>query len=131
MKTNSSKNVINKEKEVKKEFNLKEAFALWKHISKAEEGYLTGYAQDGDSKIKLIGFFNTKKNNPKEPDIRIYSVNEEGKRDVEVASLWQYISKNDNAYLSGKTNEDEKLIGFYGNESGEARPFIRCYYRED
>ena len=40
-------------------------------------------------------------------------------------------SKKGNKYLSGKTNEDEKIIAFLGDELKEKRPFITAYFRKD
>lgn len=111
---------------------LKESFVLWKNISSKQNEYLSGIATDDPSNtFKLIGYFNTNKKNPKEPDIRIYSLNDEGKQDSEVASLWESISKNNNRYLTGTTNEKEKLIAFYGNSEDEKRPYIRAYYKNN
>lgn len=113
--------------EVKKEFNLKEAFVLWKNESKSKPGtfYLAGYVNN-EEKTKLVGFFNTDKKNPKEPDIRV-GIKQEDKI-VEVASLWTNIDKNEKKYLTGVTDEKEKLVGWFGQENQEMRPFIRCYY---
>ena len=111
---------------------LKESFVLWKNISSKNNEYLSGIATDDPSNtFKLIGYFNTNKKNPKEPDIRIYSLNDEGKQDSEVASLWESVSKNNNRYLTGTTNEKEHLIAFYGNTEDEKRPYIRAYYKNN
>lgn len=114
-------------KETKKGANeLTEAFALWLHKSKANNEYLSGLTDKDD--IRLVGYFNTNKKNPKEPDIRVYSLNDEGKQDLEVADLWENVSKQDTRYLSGSTNDKEKLVGFYGDKKEEKRPYIRVYY---
>lgn len=112
---------------------LKESFVLWKNMSSKQNEYLSGITStnDSDHLFKLVGYFNTNKKNPKEPDIRIYSLNDEGKQDSEVASLWESISKNNNRYLTGTTNEKEKLIAFYGNSEDEKRPYIRAYYKNN
>ena len=111
---------------------LRESFVLWKNISSKNNEYLSGIATDDPSNtFKLIGYFNTNKKNPKEPDIRIYSLNDEGKQDSEVASLWESVSKNNNRYLTGTTNEKEHLIAFYGNTEDEKRPYIRAYYKNN
>lgn len=109
------------EKEVKQEVKLTEAFALWKNKSKAEKDYLSGYDLH---KNKLVGFFNTNKKNPKEPDIRVYL----GNQDKEVASLWDNISENNKRYLTGTTDEKEKLVAFYGTK--EKAPYIKAYFKE-
>lgn len=116
-------------KEIKKGANeLTEAFALWLHKSKADNEYLSGLttAENGDA--RLVGYFNTNKKNPKEPDIRVYSLNDEGNQDLEIADLWENVSKQDTRYLSGTTNDKEKLVGFYGDKKEEKRPYIRVYF---
>lgn len=120
----------NKEKEVKKgEFDLKESFVLWKEKAKSGTDYLKGYGLEG--KIKLVGFYNTNKKNPKEPDIRIYNINDEGKQDKEVCDLWETVSKNEKRYLTGSTDDKEKIIAFYTEEQNKegTRPYIRAYYK--
>lgn len=117
-----------KKEEQKQEFTLQEAFVMWRNESKNGGFYLKG--QTSDKKVKLVGFFNSKKKNPKEPDVRIYSVNAEGNQDLEVAALWEVISeKTGTRYLTGQTNDNEKLRGFYGKENQELRPYIRVYYK--
>ena len=125
MKTTKVKEV--EVKESKKE--LKDAFVLWRQDSEKGGHYLKGHvSEDG---TKLIGFFNTNKNNPKEPDVRVYTIGEDGKRDQEVASLWENVAKNESHYLTGKTNESEKLVAWYGDiESFPTRPYIKAYYQE-
>lgn len=111
---------------------LKESFVLWKNISAKQNEYLSGTTTDDPKHIfKLVGYFNTNKKNPKEPDIRIYSLNDDGKQDSEVCDLWESISKNENRYLTGTTNEKEKIIAFYGNSEDEKRPYIRAYYKNN
>lgn len=116
-----------KKEEVKQEVKLAEAFALWKNTSKAGTEYLKGYDLH---KNKLVGFFNGNKKNPKEPDVRVYSIDAEGNQEKEVASLWENISKNEKKYLTGSTDEKEKLVGFYSNKD-EKTPYIRVYFKED
>lgn len=118
-------------KETKQEVKveLTEAFVLWRNKSKAGVDYLSGFTSD--EKVKLVGYFNTKKNNPNEPDVRVYSLDAEGKQDIEVASLWSNVSENDKKYLTGTTNDKEKLVAFYGKENEEKRPYIRAYYKQN
>jgi hypothetical protein len=132
MKTQTTKKVEKKGEE-KKEFDLKEAFVLWKHESKANTSYLTGYAIDpaGVSDSKIIGFFNTNKKNAKEPDVRVYLVDDDGKRAEQICSLWENVSKNDKRYLTGSTDENEKITAFYNNSDDEKKPYIRAYYKEN
>ena len=60
-----------------------------------------------------------------------WTLNDEGKQDSEVCDLWESISKNENRYLTGTTNEKEKIIAFYGNSDDEKRPYIRAYYKNN
>lgn len=115
-----------KQEELRKEkFNLQEAFVLWKNQSKTGNEYLKGKDLNNQ---KLVGYFNGTKKNPKEPDVRIYSVDSEGKQDKEVCSLWNYISTTGKSYLTGTTDEKEKIIAFYGNK--EKAPYIKAYFKE-
>ena len=120
-------------KEVVNEFKLQEAFVLWKNKSKSGNDYLKGSTptdKDG-KKTGLIAYFNSNKKNPKEPDIRVYSL-VDGEQDIEVASLWESVSEGKGTrYLTGTTNDKEKLVAFYGKENQEMRPYIRAYYKED
>lgn len=127
------------EKEIKKEvvesntnnFDLDEAFVLWKKVSKSGTEYLSGYAIVNEkTQVRLIGYFNTRKNNPKEPDIRIYSIDSEGNQDMEVCSLWENISKNEKPYLTGMTNDKEKIVAFYRDNDINERPYVRAYYQK-
>lgn len=111
-----------------KEVQMKEAFALWLHKSKAGNEYLSGSCDESIGNTKLVGYFNTMKKNPKEPDIRIYTLDPEGHQDKEVADLWENESKNKTRYLSGTSDEKEKLVGFYGDKKEEKRPYIRVYF---
>lgn len=121
---------VNEKKETKREeFNLTEAFVLWKNKAKSGSDYLSGY--ESKNKVKLVGYFNGKKENPKQPDVRVYALDAEGKQDIEVASLWDNVSEKGTRYLTGMTNDKEKLVGWYSKEEDEKRPFIRVYYKED
>lgn len=116
-----------KKEEKKEEFNLDEAFVLWKHEGNNGVCYLTGNTPD---KVKLLGFFNNKKKNPKEPDIRIYSLDENGKQSEEVCALWETESKNGNKYLSGNS-DDDFLVAFYNDiEDNGKLPYLRAYYKK-
>lgn len=110
--------------------NLKEAFALWNSNSKGGDPYLTGKTSD-EQPIKLVAFFNTVKKNPKQPDIQVYVKTEKGKERIQVASLWETTSKAGKQYLSGSTNDNEKIIGFFNKDTQDDKyPFIRVYYKE-
>lgn len=117
---------MSKQTEKKQEFNMKQAFALWIQKSKAGTQYLSGKSDDGQ---RLVGFFNGKKQNPKEPDIRIYTVNEDGKTSEEAyTSLWANVSKNEKTYFSGKLGET-RLVGFVNKKAkiGGKVPYISVY----
>lgn len=129
MKTSKTASTVGKG-EVK-EFNLPEAFVLWENTSKAGMKYLSGNTSE-ELHTKLVGFYNTNKKNPKEPDVRIYDIDSEGNQGNEVCSLWENISKNETRYLTGSTNEQEKIIAFYNNvEENPSRPYIRAYYKQN
>lgn len=118
--------------EVKQEVTLKEAFALWKNVGKTTgKEYLSGNASKECGELAgaaLVGFYNTNKENPKAPDIRICV--KDGDKTIEVASLWENISKNEKRYLTGMTNEKEKLVGFYSKEENTNKPDIRVYFKD-
>lgn len=116
--------------QTKQEFNLKECFVLWKNTTEKGD-YLSGFTSfNPESKVKLIGFFNTNKKNPNEPDFRIYYTDEKGSKSDLAVSLWENIGKNDNRYLTGTTSDNEKVVAFYGREHQEQRPFIRGYFKD-
>lgn len=120
-----------KKEEVKKEnenkFNLQECVILWLNRSKGGVKYLSGFDLN---KNRVLGYFN-KKNNDNQPSVRVYSINEDGSRGEEIITLWDTESKKGTKMLSGLTNENEKLIGFYGDELKEMRPYIKVYFKEN
>lgn len=116
------------ENKVEKGNELVESFVLWINTSKAGNEYLTGILNEELGKGKIIGYFNTNKKNPKEPDIRIYTLDTENKNNKEIADLWDSISKTGNEYLTGTSDEQERLIGFYG-EKNVKTPYIRVYFK--
>ena len=116
-----------KETEKKEETNLEEAFVMWKHKAKSGVDYLSGNTKD---KIRLMGFFNKTKKNPKEPDVRVYTLDDEGKQGDEVCALWEVDSKNGHKYLSGNSDEDF-IVAFYNDNDDEKHPYIRAYYKKD
>lgn len=122
---------VTKENE-KKGSELVESFSLWLNKSKAGNDYLTGKLNEKLGSGKLVGYFNTNKKNPKEPDIRIYTLDAEGKQDKEIADLWDSVSETTgNEYLTGTSDEKERLIGFYDKVSPEKskRPYIKVYFK--
>lgn len=114
----------------RKEFNLKEAFVLWKNETRKGKNILKGFTSEELDSTPLIGFFNTNKKNPKEPDIRVCTM-KDGKADKEVASLWENIGKTENRYLKGTTDEKEKLVGWYNHNGNDKAPYIRVYFSEN
>lgn len=117
--------------ETKKEDNLTPAFVLWRNKSKSGNFYLSGTTSEELEPTKLVGFFNTNKENPEAPDIRVFTTDKDGKQDKEVCTLWEHISKTEKRYLTGLTDEIEKIIAFYGEEHQEMRPYIRAYFKEE
>ena len=116
-------------KEEKEKFDLQECFTLWSNTSKEGNKYLSGY---DFNKNRIIGFYN-KKLSDKQPSIRIYGVDEEGKTtQEEIITLWDTTFKTSGKKgLSGYTNEKESIIAFYGDEKEEKRPYIRGYFTKD
>ncbi|MBO7694230.1 MAG: hypothetical protein J6T10_16550 [Methanobrevibacter sp.] len=110
--------------------DLKECLALWNQTSKDKKtNYFTGKTSDGS--MRLVAFINTVKTNPKQPDITIYEKVEKGKEANQVALLWENTSKSGKRYLSGSTNDNEKIIGFFNeNTQNDKYPAIRVYYKD-
>lgn len=110
----------------KKEFKMVQAFAMWKRKSKAGKAYFTGKTEDSF----LVGFYNGKKSNPKEPDIRIYEQDHDGNtKKEEYTSLWCNVSKNGKKFLSGKIG-DKRVVGFINEKAEGNRPYFTVYYSE-
>ena len=106
--------------------NRTQVFAIWKHTSKEGKAYFTGYLGK-DKEAKVLGFFNTKKKNPKEPDLRIYKVDSEGKAEKEVyLSMWCNVSKRGTKYLTAK-QEGKRVIGFINNNAESKAPYVSAY----
>ena len=117
--------------ETKKEkFDLQECFTLWINTSKEGNKYLTGY---DFNKNRIIGFYNKKKTNEKQPSIRIYGVDEEGQTTKEeIITLWDTTFKTSGkSGLSGYTNEKEGIIAFYGDEADTKHPYIKGYFTKE
>lgn len=127
MNTTTKKAVSTANKTEKERGVLEEAIVLWSKTSKNNIDYLSGYLATEGEKQYVVGYYNSNKKNPKEPDIRIYILNEKGEQDHEICSLWSNESKAGITYLSGLTDEKEKVIGFYGDRENATRPLIRVY----
>ena len=120
---------VTKQENKKQAFTLHEVLAMWKQTSKDGKAYFTGKTSDGK---KLVGFYNTKKKNPKEPDIRIYTQTEM-KTEAQpepMLSLWADVSKGGKKYLSGKW-DGKRVVGFISDKADEKRPYFRVYLSED
>ena len=111
--------------EQKKEFNMNEVATMWIKKGKSGTNYLTGKAKDGRN---LVGFINSMKKNPKEPDIRLLVQKKDGKSEEEFMSLWVQVSKGGTKYLSGRLN-DMWCSGFFrkGCEVDGKKPYFTIY----
>lgn len=103
--------------------------ALWKRTGKNGNVYFTGLTED--RKTQLTAFYNTKKQNLKEPDLRIYVRDNNGKLTKdEFLSLWCNATKNGKKILSGKLN-GKRVVGFIKANATEKQPYISIYFEED
>ena len=120
---------VKNEENKKEKFDLQECFILWLNTSKEGNKYLSGY---DFNKNRIIGFYNIKQND-KQPSIRIYGVDDEGKTTKEeIITLWDTTFKTSGKDgLSGYTNEKEGIIAFYGDENDTKHPYIRGYFTKD
>lgn len=118
-----------KEENKKEKFDLQECFTLWLNTSKEGNKYLSGYDFNHN---RIMGFYN-KKANDKQPSIRIYGVDEEGKiTKEEIITLWDTTFKTSGKNgLSGYTNEKEGIIAFYGDLEDTKHPYIKGYFTKD
>ena len=120
---------MRKKVEERREFNLEEAFALWKQTGKNGE-YLKGKTTSECGDCEIWGFYKKEKQNDKQPDITICKKLENGKME-EIAVLWETDNKNSKGkHLYGRTSEKENLIAFYGDETNN-RPFIKGYFQDN
>lgn len=110
--------------------NLEEVLALWES-KKGSTTYYTGKTA-GENPIRVVAFINTSKKNEKEPDINIYEQAPKGEKKTQIASLWTNKSKAGKEYLSGKDNEEKKIVGFINEDTqGGKYPSIRVYYSDN
>ena len=124
MKTTNTKE--KQEKEVKE---LKELATLWHHESENGVSYLSGNLSEDLQYKKIIAFYNKTKKNEKEPDIRVYSLNDENKKELELISLWIQASKENKPYYSGLTNDKEKVIAFISTKDDIKVPYLKIYFK--
>ena len=116
-------------KEQKNESSLKDVFALWKKESKNGKQYFTG-SYNG---VSLRGFYNTKKQNPNEPDIRIFELDGEGNLSKEeFLSMWCNVAQSGNKYLSGKL-DGKWVVAFINTNATKEnnQPYVRIYWSEE
>lgn len=116
----------------KKVFNLEEVFALWKKKSKEGKTYFSGRTTvEGGEPMNITAFYNTKKQNPKEPDIRVYRRDDhDNLSKEEFVSLWCNVTKNGKKVLSGKI-DGKRVIGFINTSGNEKAPYISVYWADE
>lgn len=123
---------MRKKVEEKKEFNLEEAFALWKQTGKNGE-YLKGKTTSECGDTEVWGFYQKDKKNDKQPDITVCKKLENGKME-EICVLWITDNKdnkdNNGKHLYGRTSEKENIIAFFGDETNN-RPYIKAYFQDN
>ena len=109
----------------KKEFKLKEVCALWSVKTEKGNSYLRG---SGDVTGSVVGFYNTNKKNPKEPDLQIYRTDKEGNTDKRpIISLWCNVGVK-GIYLTGKLF-NSKVVGFVNSDTKDGkRPKVSIYF---
>ena len=122
----AGKTATKKQETKKQEFKMEQAFAMWKKKLKSGKFYFTGKDHEGKY---LVGFFNTMKKNPKEPDVRIYLQAKEGEEMQDYCSMWAHVSKNDKSYLSGKL-DGKKVVGFINKDADEKHPYFSVYFSD-
>lgn len=116
----------------KMEFKMSEVLAMWKYKSTNGRPYFSGSGRmEAGTEGKYIGFYNGKKKNPKEPDIRIYRRNDEGLEKDEFLSLWCNVSeKTGKKYLTGRLG-DRRVVGFINEKSDGKRSYFSVYFSEE
>ena len=100
---------------------LEQAFALWRKSSKKGTFYFEGTGN-------LVAFYQDKEK-PNQPDLKVYTKNEQGKLDKEFCVLWVNATDKGYKYLSG-TIGDQKVVGFISKEdtTDTRKPYIHVYY---
>lgn len=111
-----------------KKSRLDQVFALWKRKSKdGKTTYFTGKLGDQN----ITAFYVTNKKNLKEPDMRVYTRDENGDRSKEpVVSLWCNATKNGKKILSGKL-DGKRVVGFINANATEKQPYISVYWSDE
>lgn len=108
---------------------LQELFAMWKQNSKAGKPYFTGK----DSNVELKGFYNTEKKNPKEPDLKIYTLDDKKELNKEpYLVLWCNATEKGVKYLTGKLN-DKRVVAFINDKATDdnKQPYLKVYLSKE
>lgn len=111
-----------------KKSRLDQVFALWKRKSKdGKSTYFTGKLGDKN----VTAFYVTNKKNLKEPDMRVYTRDENGNLSKEpVVSLWCNATKRGKKILSGKI-DGKRVVGFINSNATEKQPYISVYWSDE
>ena len=126
MKT-TIKKVENIEKE--EENKMRDLGILWEHKAESDVIYLSGNLSEELHYKKILAFYNNSKKNEKEPDVRVYLLDDDGKKDHEIVSLWKQVSKQGAEYYSGLTDEKENIVAFINTSDDIKQPKIRIYFK--
>jgi len=115
-----------------KHAEMQQIFAMWKREGKKGTPYYAGVTKDG---TELRGFYNTKKKNLNEPDLRIYEVDKQGNLGKdEIGSLWCNSTKDGKKkYLSGKIFDTVRVVGFFNEKATKEnkQPSFRVYEAQE
>lgn len=129
--TNKDQQAAENKSEQKQKQEMEVCMFLWTQKG-GKFPYVTGRCGTGEDSFKVVGFFNNKKKNPKEPDLRIYESFEKGHSKDAVASLWIRESKQGLSYYTGADNESKRLVAFRNlNPKTEKSPSIIVYYENE
>lgn len=123
MRTNSKKEEV-------KESDLKELCTLWEHTAESNIVYLSGMLNEELKFEKVIAFYNQNKKNENEPDIRVFSLDENKKTNLNIISLWKEVSKDKVDYFTGTTNDNERVVAFINKSKEEKQPLIKIYLKK-
>lgn len=121
-------------KETKNYTGVQPVITLWKQTSKNGKSFFTGNYRGSE---QLIGFYNTHKSNPNQPDLQVSFKDHEGKIAEQCASLWCKVAKSGNKYLSGElANHSESgerifLKGFIQNSDNPKAPYVKIYLESE
>lgn len=108
--------------------HLDQVFALWKRKSKdGKSTYFTGKLGEQN----LIAFYVTNKKNLKEPDMRVYTREQDGNLSKDpVVSLWCNATKRGKKILFGKI-DGKRVVGFINANATEKQPYISVYWSDE